>query len=629
MTGTAGPQLVGPSDDEVEDRAADAAPGTAVQRRTGPRLVLGSAVALVLVQLLLRGWMVGQRGLYGDDLHYGTLAMHLPLLSTDLLFANHGGHFMPGALLLDGILTRIAPLEWWPLATALLVLQALASLAVLRVLRVLLGSRPALLVPLTLYLFSPLNLGFFAWWSAAMNSLPLQIGLAWVVADAVLLLRTGRVRYAVSATVVFLLTLSCYERAVLIPLFAFALVALLLHVDGTATPLRAAWQRCRPLWVAAGLVLVGWAWAFTTAIPSGALDSATVGQVVATVKSAVRSPLPGLLGGPWSWSSGPPDTPHADAPPALTLLSLVVLATVVGWTVRRLRGAARLWAIAATYVLVGAGLVALGRGAFGTNVLLPLTYRYVAAEVVVLTIVVAVLFTLPARDVEATLPAAWADRAAGRLARPVPAAVLTAGFVVSALVSTVSYLHLWSENRTPDYIATARAALAANANGSPLLDQAVPEDVLNGLFYPSNTVSELFGPATPRPEFAEATDDPRLLDDSGHLVPARVAQGLPLVTGTVPGCGWSVSGDSGTALPLDGELFDWVWTARLEYVASRDGVITAAMSAGGTVRAPVRAGAHTVYLRLVGSGGSVQVTNQTFGSDLCISSGRVGNLVEK
>ena len=53
------------------------------------------------------------------------------------------------------------------------------------------GDRPALLVPLAVCLFSPLSLGPFTWWAAAMNALPLQIGLAWYVADAVLLARTG------------------------------------------------------------------------------------------------------------------------------------------------------------------------------------------------------------------------------------------------------------------------------------------------------------------------------------------------------------------------------------------------------------------------------------------------------
>src|SRR4051794_33014208 len=114
---------------------------------------------------------------------------------------------MPGGFLLTGLLSRLAPLEWWPMAVAMVALQLLASLAVWRLLRILLGNRPIILAPLLLYLFSPLSLSAFAWWIAAVNALPLQAGLAWVVGDAILLWRTGRVRYAITGTAAFLLTL--------------------------------------------------------------------------------------------------------------------------------------------------------------------------------------------------------------------------------------------------------------------------------------------------------------------------------------------------------------------------------------------------------------------------------------
>ena len=73
---------------------------------------------------------------------------------------------MPGAFLVAGIITRLAPLVWfWP-AMSLVVLQLLASLALLRTLHVILGWRPVLLVPLTFALFTPLGVPGFAWWAA-------------------------------------------------------------------------------------------------------------------------------------------------------------------------------------------------------------------------------------------------------------------------------------------------------------------------------------------------------------------------------------------------------------------------------------------------------------------------------
>ena len=104
---------------------------------------------------------------------------------------------MPGAFLVAGGITRLAPLNWIGPAISLVVLQLLASLALLRALHVILGWRPVLLMPLTFALFTPLGVPAFAWWAAALNSLPMLAALAWVCADAVLLVRTGNQRYAV------------------------------------------------------------------------------------------------------------------------------------------------------------------------------------------------------------------------------------------------------------------------------------------------------------------------------------------------------------------------------------------------------------------------------------------------
>ncbi len=56
---------------------------------------------------------------------------------------------MPGAFLVAGGITRLAPLNWIGPAISLVVLQLLASLALLRALHVILGWRPVLLLPLT------------------------------------------------------------------------------------------------------------------------------------------------------------------------------------------------------------------------------------------------------------------------------------------------------------------------------------------------------------------------------------------------------------------------------------------------------------------------------------------------
>ncbi|WP_164704421.1 hypothetical protein [Blastococcus litoris] len=602
--------------------------GAGSRRWRGSRLLLAGVVLLLLLQLAVRIWMVSRRGLYGDDLHYGVRALELPLFSADLLLEQHGGHFMPGALLMDALLTRVAPLEWWPLAAALIVLQAVASLVVLRLLRLLVGDRAVLLLPFAVYLFSPLNLGFFAWWSAAMNSLPLQIGLAWVLGDAVQFLRTGRRRYVVTGTVAVAVTLLFYERAVLVPLVAFGLVAVLLSVGRPGMALGEAWRRCRPLWLGCLGVVAVWLWAFTSSVPSEVVGSATVSQVAGTTQATLRAPLSSLLGGPWAWTSGPPDTPHIAPPGALVVAAVLALGVLVVWTSVRREGAGALWMLLGGYLLAGAVLVALGRGIFGTGELLPLTYRYHAGEVVLLAVVLGLVAVLPRRGsgaapLDVDEPARTDDRH-GTPAR-VAVLVLTGAFLVSSLVSTVTYVDLWGEHRTTDYLATVEASMAGAADGEPLLDQPVAEDVLNGLFYPSNQMFRLFEPLPQRPEFAEATHDLRMLDDAGQLRPARVEPGIELADGPEPSCGWAVPSGGTVSAALDGPVFDWVWTAELAYEADRDGVITVSLGSD-SVSAPVRQGQHTVYVRLVGGGDALVVGSEADGPDLCLSSGVVGNI---
>jgi hypothetical protein len=594
--------------------------------------VLAGVVLLVLGQLLVRGWMAAERNLFQDDILYGTQALERPLLSAEYLVEGRGGHFMPGAMLLHGLLYRLSPLDWTPFAVALVVLQAAATLAVLRLLRVLVGDRALLLLPLAVYCFSPLVLGAYAWWSAAMNSLPLQIGLAWVVADAVLLVRTGRRRYAVTGTIALLVTLLFYERAVLIAPFAYFLAAVLLHAEGAATPLRSAWARGRALWVGLLLVLATWGWAFTTFVPAEAVGSATLSQIGELGRVSVRSFVPALVGGPWRWANLA-DQPVGDPAPTAVGTSALIVGLLIGWTVLRRRGAAWLWLLGVGYFLVGTLMVGAGRGMNVIGIILPLAYRYFAGEAVVVAVVLAVLAVLPfhrsgtwgglGKVVVQAADLVTARFGAVRARLFVP--LVSVSFVASALWSTVTYMNVWSTNPTAEYLATAEGSLAA-AGDEPMLDQPVPDQVLAGLMTPWNDASRVFGPLTDRPAFASATHDLRMLDGEGRLRSADVVGGHAVAAAPAGACGWAVTGSGPDNVPLEGPFFNWVWTAELDYEADGDGVITVALQSGTVVEAPVRQGAHTLYLRLIGEGDALGVTAQTPGLEVCIRSGSMGNV---
>ncbi|WP_433578056.1 hypothetical protein [Nocardia brasiliensis] len=193
--------------------------------------VLLVAGGLIALQLLLRGWVAASGYFYWDDLILVGRAGRYPLLSSELLLHNHDGHFMPLAFVVAWVVTQAAPLVWAGPVLVLVLGQLAVSVAVLRMVRLLLGLRWALLVPLVFFLFSPVTLPAFAWWSAALNTLPLQFALAWVIGDALLLLRTGRRRYAVSGIVVLAVALLFFEKSVIVPFVAFAVAALTQYID--------------------------------------------------------------------------------------------------------------------------------------------------------------------------------------------------------------------------------------------------------------------------------------------------------------------------------------------------------------------------------------------------------------
>jgi hypothetical protein len=596
--------------------------------------VLLAAWALIAAQLAVRLWILDQRNFNTDDFEFGTRANESPLFSAGYLLESHEGHFMPGALLLSGFLARTFPLDWTAVTVVLLVLHLLASYAVLRLLRTVMGDRPAVLVPLAVYLFSPLSLGATTWWAAAMNAVPLQIGLAWYAADAVRLARTGRTRYAVTGTLALVLSLAFYERAVILPALAGALVWLLNHAYGVRAPLRTSLRDARALWLPSLVVLAGWAWLYLSGDPADGVESApTLDQSLVLTGELARTIVPGLAGGPWNWEIVFSGAPLATAPDVLVTASAVVLAAMVVWTSWRRRAGVLAWLLFAVFFAVGAVLVSLGRAGSDVSGVLALTYRYFATDAVVFALTLGVLFALPRRgsgmpsedrpDRVGNPPVPSGERRTSRLLATAVVLLLTGAFLVGSALSTTSYIRAWQDDPTSDYLDTALASLAS-AGDEPILDQEVPSRVLWALAAPYNRASRLFLALEDRPPFADASHLPRMLDEQGRLRPAEVVPGIVLPPGPVAGCGWPVPADVPTALPLGGSLIEYAWTAELSYTSAAEGVVRIGVAGGESVEVPVRRGRNTVYVRLRGTGDALEISGATADMGLCVGSGVVG-----
>lgn len=580
------------------------------------------AVALIVVQLGVRAALAFGGYFYWDDLILIGKAGTHNLLSPSYLFDDHDGHVMPGAFLVAGGIIRAAPLNWtWP-AVSLVVLQLLASLALLRALHAILGWRPVLLIPLTFALFTPLAVPGFAWWAAALNSLPMLAALAWVCGDAVLLVRTGDQRYAATGALAYLGGLLFFEKAAVVPFVAFAVTALLGYVGSErdlGEALRVTWRAGRRLWLAALALTAAWIAVYLGVVNQRRWSSDLVMTGELLLRSVTHGIVPGLAGGPWHWDRWAPASPWATPPPAVIALGWSVLAGTVLVSVLRKRRIGPVWLVAVGYAVACQVPIYLMRSSSQTALELAQTLRYLPDLVVVLALLAAVAFTAPNR---ATGPR-WLDASARRTAAT---AGLAALFLGSSLYSTSTFMASWRDDPARSYLRNAQAGLAAAkaASDAPLLDQEVDPLVLQRVAAPENLASHLFALVHERPEFAPATTQLRMFDPSGHLVAARVTWVRTIVAGPMPRCGYFAQPDKPARLVLDGPLLPADWTVELNYLANSDGSMLLSLTQGPAVKVPVHPGLNRVFARLPGAGDAITVRANTTALSLCVASGPVG-----
>lgn len=582
--------------------------------------VARAATALIVVQLLIRAVLAFGGYFYWDDLILVGRAGTQGLLSPSFLFDDHDGHVMPGAFLVSGAITRLAPLNWIGPAISLVVLQLVASLALLRALHVILGWRPVLLLPLTFALFTPLAVPGFAWWAAALNSLPMLAAMAWVCGDAIRLVRTGQPRYAVTGALVYLGGLLFFEKAAVIPFVAFAVCAALVYAEGDRAAIMTVWRRGVRLWLAALALTAAWIGVYLLVVNQKrwSFDLAMTWDLLS--RSVTHGIVPGLAGGPWDWQRWAPASPWATPPVTVMVLGWLVLAAVLVVSVLRKQRIWPLWLLAVGYALACQVPIYLMRSSKFTALELAQALRYLPDLVVVLALLLAVGLCAPNRAT-----ARWLD------ASPVRTAVVVlavTGFVASSLYSTVTFLRVWRDNPAQPYLQNAQAGLAATTR-APMLDQEVDPMVLQRVAYPENLASHMFALVRDRPEFSSATTDLRMFDRGGNLVGAKVTWVRAITPGPNPQCGYLVQPDFPVRMRLDGPLLPADWTAEINYLANSNGSLTMSLSEGVETRVPVQPGLNRVFVRLPGAGDALNVRANTAALSVCISPGPVGFLASR
>jgi len=589
----------------------------------GVSTVAAAAAALIVLQLMVRAWLAFGGYFYWDDLILIGRAGTQPLLSTGYLFTDHDGHVMPAAFLLGGVITRLAPLVWiWP-AVSLMVLQLIASLALLRTLNVILGWRPVLLVPLCFALFTPLGVPAFAWWAAALNYLPMMAALAWVCGDAILLVRTGQRRYAVTGTLAYLGGLMFFEKSAVIPFVAFGVAALLSHVRGEGAVLRTVWHRGLRLWTATLALTAAWVALYLVVVDQQrwSWDPSMTWDLL--WRSVTHGIVPGLVGGPWVWQRWAPASPWAVPPVSAMVLGWLALAAALAVSMLRKKRIGIVWLAAVGYVIACQVPIYLMRSSAFTALELAQTLRYLPDLVVVVALLAAVGFCAPNR-----MASPWLNASPARTAVVLS---LAAVFVASSLLSTKTFLTSWQDNPTKPYLQNAIRGLSdANAASStPMLDQEVDPLILQRVVGPENLASHMFALIADRPAFADYTDRLRMFTTSGRLIDANVTWVRRMVPGPRAQCGYFVSPDAPVRVPLDGPLLPADWTAEINYLANTEGTMRLSLPVGPEAEVPVKPGLNRVYIRLSGAGDEITVRATTAALTVCLASGPVGYLAPR
>ncbi|WP_214321043.1 hypothetical protein [Nonomuraea sediminis] len=539
-------------------------------RRAHGEIVLGVALVMIALQLAWKFDLVRRTYFRQDDFVFITRGLENSL-SWDYLMRVDYGHLVPGPFAIQWAMGRMGVYNDVLAHLVVIGLQALACLALLRLLRLLFGARPAILVPLGLYLVTPLTISSLSWWAVAIETLPFQIALPMALSSHVLYTRTGRRRHALAAAAWTLFGMAFFVKA------PFILVLAVVLTLGWLRPRRTAW----PLYLAvvAGYAVVFFRQLFTSVQLTNDLIKPSLPSLEVTARFAWTllsgALVPGALGGPYRWRPIGDDYATAAPPSALVWAGLAVTAVVIAVSVFYRRRAWLAWVMLLGYfaladvvpVLIGR-IQQLGPDVGGYEL------RYVSSTATVLAIVVGLAF-IPVQGEEQP----WR--------RPLPALRrvwfgLAAAVLVGSIWSVVAYGRLPLGRNVKSYIETARLALARAPMDAVVMDTNVPPKVAYPIFfYEYARASKLLAPIATHPvtwatQLTGPVRNPLAFDEQGRLRPVNI-EGLTIPR---PGC-LQVKGTD-TRIPLPLPLPNGEWTVQVSYLNPTPTTLSVTLGGVGT-----------------------------------------------
>jgi hypothetical protein len=610
------------------------------------RLTVPAGLVIIAAHVALTIWRVSSSWWRQDDYKL-IVTVADRALTPALLFEPYTGHLIPGTWLATWLTTHLAgPYEWgWAAATTTL-LVAVTDLALLALLVRLFGRRPGILVPLTLFVVSPITIASITWWAAALQWLPTCLFLALALFFHVGYLRTGSRRDAIAAVLCVVGGLFFFEKAAMItPVLALFALGYGRADGRLQSPLQELRERPK-YWAAHAVVLGGYVALFMAIAKMPETGGGDAGAVPDSFHTAIfRHFLPGMTGGPGYRTLGSSPVVIASPPGWLVWTAALLTVGAIAASVARDRRAWRAWVILALFAGASVGLVAATRvAAMGSAIMLD--GRYLTDSVIVAAICVALAF-LPLRHatvapeaapeaersrrrVGATLKRWVAPTDTGEAATPLlpPAgtavvAVLVIVIAAGGVVAGRDYMEGRQRNLGYVLLNNLRADLEARDEATPMFDMPVPADMVVPLLQEANDLSELTALFPRPPVFVTHTSEFFAMDWAGRLHKGTVYGD----TTTLPPRMCTTPPTDGTLkLPLSKPAKPGVWTLRIGYVSPAAGEATLRFGAA-TEQIELKKGLNVLFVRAFGGGKEVVLADLPPGLNPCVASVTVGQPV--
>jgi hypothetical protein len=608
-------------------------PAAAGQRAaTGParwvrtNSVILAAVVLIVAQLCWKAYLLSRFYFRQDDFLLLDRALSHGL-SLNYLLSFSGGHLRPGGLVVFWLITRLSPYNWLLASIVTIAALAAAGVLMLRLLLIVFGSRPAILIPLIIFLFTPLTLAGLSFWTTVTDWLPLQLTMLAATYSHVRYVRSGRVGHAAAAAVWLGAGLLFDVQDALVPLILFALTSAYLVPGRWLAAARTTLRSFRRAWTIYGVVTAAYVLFFLIKLQTSSqqpINPRHVSSVLSLAATMLRVGfVPAAVGGPWRWFVPGGDYGYAAETPVVTQVTWALAALIIGASLWYRRHALRSWLILAGWLLLADfGPVAIARLAELPASLLGADTYYLADSAPVLAVCVGLAFWPVIGE---------QDPYRVRRLQPVPLTIsafaLTGAFLVGSIWSGVTYVSSTSSARTRSYIDTARSALANARPGTVILSASTPWYVMYAGFQGSVTqTSHVLGPLVPERagiRFVTVPTEPitnlMMFDSRGRLRPALKVGASSVLPARSRTC-WPVR-SAATRIPLSAHVFRYAWIIRLSYSGPATRL---RIELGRAVRDVVLpAGHRDIDIPLSGEGSAVLVRSLSGEPAACISALRL------